>query len=748
MAVPLNFVNSGAVVEPRAVWSALRLRLEVVGRGRSSSVGVIASGVSALIGPSYTTTMQFFVSTAESGSTSDAFQGNQFAQQRVASYTGLLTGDELATRVIDRLDLTLSPDEVAGDDRRDRRHRHGAHRRLRHRLLAGRGPSGSPWPSADGVPRDGRRPGDAGQRQRHPGGRPVHRPPRPGVAPSPPLAVRNVVLGALLGLLCGAGLAVARVLLDRSVTDPAHAEQLTGAPAIGLVFRDQSLDDEHTIERVGSRTAEQYRQLATSLQYLNVDAPPKVIMVSSAVPAEGKTTMAINLAIALAEAGHRVTVVEADLRRPKVVEYLDLVERRRASPTCWPARPTSRTSSRSSARPACGSSPPGPTPPNPGRLLGSSQMAVLLDQLRRDNDYVLVDAAPLLPVADSRGLAAHVDGVLLSVRHGSTTKDQLSETAAALDGVGATTLGVVLNMVPLAGRPRRGPRLRPGLRLRGRPGGGGRRGARQGAPDVEAVAQARADGPGRLTVPPAARPGPPDGGTPDDTSTKDGRGRRLLGRRGFVAAALAGTAVSAAAVGRALPGGDGAAAPSRPTPGMTVLAGSGIDPSGGGDSTSALQSLIDESPEGAALWLPAGRYLVDGLVLRTGQSLTGPPARSYLGSAAGGARLQARLPSQTVPVLVVGAFGHVADISVAGHGPEPAGPAAGGLRCRRWSGSPCSRGPWASTPRTSAAPCCPSAWSTRTASASPTWSTRWCSCASSTPMAATAFASGPAPTTT
>jgi hypothetical protein len=101
---------------------------------------------------------------------------------------------------------------------------------------------------------------------------------------------------------------------------------------------------------------------------------------------------------------------------------------------------------------------------------------------------------------------------------------------------------------------------------------------------------------------------------------------------------------------------------------MTVLAGSGIDPSGGGDSTSGLQSLIDGSPEGVALWLPAGRYLVDGLVLRTGQSLTGPPARSYLGSAAGGARLEARLSSQTAPVLVVGAFGHVADVSVAGHG--------------------------------------------------------------------------------
>jgi hypothetical protein len=171
-----------------------------------------------------------------------------------------------------------------------------------------------------------------------------------------------------------------------------------------------------------------------------------------------------------------------------------------------------------------------------------------------------------------------------------------------------------------------------------------------------------------MTVPPAAPPGLPDGGTPDASSREDGRGRGLLGRRGFVATVLAGTAVSAAAVGRVLPGGDAVAAASVPTPGMIVLAGSGIDPSGGRGSTAALQSLIDASPEGASLWLPAGLYLVDGLVLRTGQSLTGPPARSYLGSAAGGARLQARLSGQTAPVLVVGAFGHVADISVAGHG--------------------------------------------------------------------------------
>jgi hypothetical protein len=143
--------------------------------------------------------------------------------------------------------------------------------------------------------------------------------------------------------------------------------------------------------------------------------------------------------------------------------------------------------------------------------------------------------------------------------------------------------------------------------------------------------------------------------------------RRLLGRRGFVASLLAGTAVTSAAAGRTLAGGDVVAAAADLPLGSVVLAGAGVDPTGEGNSTAALQALVDGSPEGASLWLPAGRYLVDGLVLRTGQALSGPPARSYLGTAPGGARLQARLPGQTVPVLVVGELGRVADLSVAGN---------------------------------------------------------------------------------
>lgn len=430
------------------MWSALRGRWKASVAGLALG-GLIAALVSVLMGPSYTTTMQFFVSTAASGSTSDAFQGNQFAQQRVASYTGLLTGDELTSRIIYRLRLPLSADEVAemidattvtGTVLIDVSVTDSSPERAEEIAVA----LGTEFPAMvaalETKGTDTATPVDVQFTDR----------PGPAGTPSPPMAVRNAVLGALLGLLCGAGVAIGRALLDRSVTDPGDAEHLTGAPAIGLLFRDDSLNDQHTIEHVGSRTAEQYRQLATSLQYLNVDAPPKVIMVSSAVPAEGKTTMAINLAIALAEAGHRVTIVEADLRRPKVVEYLDLVSGAGVTNLLAGSADLEdvvQVFGGTGVRVIAA----GPTPPNPGRLLGSSQMAVLLEKLRRDNDYVLVDAAPLLPVADSRGLAAHVDGVLLSVKHGGTTKDQLGETAAALDGVGATTLGVVLNMVPLQG---------------------------------------------------------------------------------------------------------------------------------------------------------------------------------------------------------------------------------------------------------------------------------------------------------
>lgn len=409
--------------------------------------GLVGFGLSALAGPSYSTSMQFFVSTTDSATTSDAFQGGQFAQQRVASYTGFLTGKELAARVVDELDWDVTAGEVAGGI--DATTVTGT-------VLIDVTVTSSSAAQADEIAAALSEAFPAFVADLESSGDDTDAPvnveltdrAEAAVAPSPPLAVQNTLVGVLLGLVLGAAVAIARVLLDRTVTEQKHAEDMAGAPVTGVVFHDDELHAGHTLAGVATRTAEQYRQLATSLQYLDVDEPPTVIMVSSSVPSEGKTTMVVNLALALADAGHRVTVVEADLRRPKVTEYLGLVSGAGVTNVLTGTADVEDVVQRfgdGGLRVIAA----GPTPPNPSRLLGSSQMALFLAKLRTENDYVLVDAAPLLPVADSRGLAASVDGVLLSLRHGSTTKDQLRESVAALDSVGATTLGVVLNMVPL-----------------------------------------------------------------------------------------------------------------------------------------------------------------------------------------------------------------------------------------------------------------------------------------------------------
>ena len=170
-------------------------------------------------------------------------------------------------------------------------------------------------------------------------------------------------------------------------------------------------------------------------------------MVTSSIPAEGKTTLAVNLALTLAEAGRRVVLIEGDLRRPRVTRYLGMV---------GGAGLTNILAGTADVKEVLqpfgdgGMSviAAGPTPPNPSELLSSSHMSELLRILGRENDYVLVDAPPLLPVADASALAVAVDGVLLCVRYGSTRRDQVKQTRVTLDRVGARTLGVVLNAVP------------------------------------------------------------------------------------------------------------------------------------------------------------------------------------------------------------------------------------------------------------------------------------------------------------
>jgi capsular exopolysaccharide synthesis family protein len=185
---------------------------------------------------------------------------------------------------------------------------------------------------------------------------------------------------------------------------------------------------------------------------MDVDREHKVILVTSSLSAEGKSTTVCNVGLALAEAGTRVLIIDADLRRPTMAKCLSidgtvgltnvLVNRVSAAKAIQPVGP------------ALDVLPSGLTPPNPSELLGSDQMANLIAGLRDSYDVILLDTSPLLPVTDAAVLAPRADGVLFVVRHGKTHVNDVQAAKDALDAVSGRVLGSVLTMVPNTGRPR------------------------------------------------------------------------------------------------------------------------------------------------------------------------------------------------------------------------------------------------------------------------------------------------------
>jgi receptor protein-tyrosine kinase len=408
--------------------------------------GLAAVGINAVVAPKYTAETQLFISVNEGSSTSDVLQGTQLSQQRVASYTQLLTGVELAKRVIAELDLGDKPDELA--------ERVTATTRPETVLIDVTVEDTSAQRAQqiaqtidEEFPRMVAELETAGVRTA-PVAVTIVSPPDLPTEPSSPNVLRNIAVAALAGLLVGVGGVLLRERLDRTVKTPEQAEALSGAAVIGVVVRDRAIETEHVISTgEPSAPAEDYRQVRTNLQFLSVDSPPKTIMVTSAMPSEGKTTLVVNLARVLADAGRRVVVLEADLRRPAVSRYLGLVGGVGVTAVLTGAAASEEVTQTYADGPfwviAAGA-----TPPNPGELLGSAAMSDLLLKLREQYDIVLVDAPPMLAVADAAGFAPMVDGVLLTVRHGSTGTEQLQQAATALQRVGARTLGVILNLVP------------------------------------------------------------------------------------------------------------------------------------------------------------------------------------------------------------------------------------------------------------------------------------------------------------
>lgn len=269
------------------------------------------------------------------------------------------------------------------------------------------------------------------------------------VSPSSPPRAWWLTIGGVAGLLVGLLVAAWRELTDHTIRTPAELEEDTGAPVLGAIAYDRAAVSTPLITSLGTHHPrfEAMRILCTNLRFLDVDRDNVVVTITSSAPGEGKSTTAANLAIALAQAGSRVVLVEGDLRRPRLSEYLT-VEKSVGLTTVLVGRVTLDAALQQAATPGMDVLTSGALPPNPAEILQTDAMAAVVAELRRRFDVVLIDAPPLLPVTDAALLASISDGAILVVRHGETGRDEVRAAAKRLSSVGARLLGTVLTMTP------------------------------------------------------------------------------------------------------------------------------------------------------------------------------------------------------------------------------------------------------------------------------------------------------------
>ncbi|HEX8631906.1 MAG TPA: polysaccharide biosynthesis tyrosine autokinase [Catenuloplanes sp.] len=399
--------------------------------------------------PQYATSVTFFVTTPNTRVT-DAYQGGLFSKERVKSYANLLTGDRLAKTIASKPQIGLTPLQVrkrivgeavaetvlleatVTDGSKDRSLRIAEHLAVEFKKLVELLET-PPGMRASSVKVE------------------LVAGPQVSDGPVQPRPVRNLALGILIGLIAGAVAAMLREVLDTTIKTSEVLQSLASAPVLAGVPFDGDAKSGSALMTTGGHSprAEALRQLRTNLQYVDIDRPIKTLVVTSAVPGEGKSSTACNLAVLFAEAGQQVLIIDADLRRPRIADYLGIEGAVGLTTVLVGQAEVDDVLQR------WGSGlwvlPSGFLPPNPSELLGSRHMAELLEKLRDRFDMVIVDCPPLLPVTDGAVVAARADGALLLARAQKTTSSQITSAVQALQSVDARLLGCVLNMVPAKG---------------------------------------------------------------------------------------------------------------------------------------------------------------------------------------------------------------------------------------------------------------------------------------------------------
>lgn len=270
--------------------------------------------------------------------------------------------------------------------------------------------------------------------------------------PSSPNTRLNILIGLFSGLTIGVIGAVLRTTLDNRIRGEADLRRVTDAPLLGGISFDQEATSKPLLTQAAPQSprAESFRQMRTNLSFANVSGHAKSVLVTSSLPGEGKSTTAANLAIALSQAGQSVCLVDADLRRPMINEYLGL-ERDAGLTTALVGAADVNDLLQQWGNEQLFVLTSGQVPPNPSELLGSQEMAQLIKRLENAFDSVIIDAPPLLPVTDAAVLSQHVGGVVVVVGSQKLRQQDLEKSLGALAMVGSNILGVVLNRLPQKG---------------------------------------------------------------------------------------------------------------------------------------------------------------------------------------------------------------------------------------------------------------------------------------------------------
>jgi capsular exopolysaccharide synthesis family protein len=404
-----------------------------------------ACGYSALQAKVYAATASGFVGTGVADQPGLGSVNDQLARSRATSYVSIAEGRATAQGVIDDLGLDTTPaalvTEIAVDQPVDtvllKITARAGSPRLAQRLA-------DAWVRALAAQvKQIEAPGVAHVPDGTPRVVPVEQADLPQ-APVEPQISRNTALGLVVGLLLGTAYAVLRHTLDRKLRTAADFESRFRVPVVGTIPASAALRTERNDAADDPRASEAFRKLRTNLIFMDVDHPPKVLVITSPKPNDGKSTVAQNIARTLARSGERVVLIDADLRRPSVADQLGIEGSVGVTTVLSGQLELAQALQPVAGEPNLRVLAAGTLPPNPSEVLGSQAMHALL-QRAAESGYVILDSPPLLPVTDAAVLATIAEGALVVASAGDTLDAEFGTALDTLAAVNARMLGVVLN---------------------------------------------------------------------------------------------------------------------------------------------------------------------------------------------------------------------------------------------------------------------------------------------------------------